>query len=107
MCAQDEFALGQERAKVLRLARELRTLRGVSQDQVLSAVMATRLYKQIGEPALQELNLNQAKAITRLLERWLEQAKSQPPKPRRETSTAPPAPWHKRTNHQTEEVNDQ
>ena len=89
MCAQDEFALGQERAKVLRLARELRILRGVSQDQVLSAVMATRLYKQIGEPAL------------------LEQAKSQPPKPRRETSTAPPAPWHKRTNHQTEEVNDQ
>ena len=100
MCAQDDL-------KVLRLARELRTLRGVSQDQVLSAVMATQLYKQIGEPALQELNLTQAKAITHLLERWLEQAKTQPPKPRREVSTAPPAPWHERTNHQTEEVNDQ
>ena len=83
------------------------TLRGISHDQVLSAVMATKLYRQIGEPALQELNLSQAKAITRLLERWLEQAKTQTPRPRRVASTAPPAPLSKGTDHQTEEGNDQ
>ena len=107
MCAQEDFELGEERARVLRLAHELRTLRGISHDQVLSAVMATKLYRQIGEPALQELNLSQAKAITRLLERWLEQAKTQTPRPRRVASTAPPAPWSKGTDHQTEEGNDQ
>ena len=106
MCAQDDFELGEERAKVLRLVRELRELRGVSHDQVLAAVMASKTYKQIGEPALQDMNLSQAKAISRMLGRWLDQAKELPPKPKRETSAAPPAPWRERTNNHTAEGND-
>lgn len=106
MCAPEDFELGEERAKVLRLVRELRELRGVSHDQVLAAVMASKTYKQIGAPALQDMNLAQAKAISRMLERWCDQAKVLPPKPKRETSAAPPAPWRERTNNHTAEGND-
>ena len=107
MCATEELELGELRARVLRLTHELRTLRGVSHDQVLAAVLATQTYRQIGAPALQDMNRAQAEAIAGLLERWLEQARTRPPRPKRETSTAPPAPWHTTADHQTKERNDQ
>ena len=98
MCAHDDFELGRRRAEVLRLIHELRTLRGVSHDQVLSAVMASDTYRRMGSPALQDLTLAQAQALLLMLGRWRDQAGTRPPRPRREASHAPPAPW-RRNDH--------
>lgn len=106
-CALDDLELGEARAKVLRHAGALARMRGVSRDHVLSCVMRTNAYKRIGEPKFQDLSLEQAEALSGLLEHWMAQADKTTPKAARAPSTAPPASWHEGTNHQTEEGNDQ
>lgn len=99
MCADGGIEIGEARARVLRLVHELRVLRGVSHDQVISAVRASATYRTLGSPELGTMNLAQAQGLARMLERWLEQAKEMPPRARRVASAAPAATWR---NHQTE-----
>jgi hypothetical protein len=89
----EDMELGYARAKVNRLCAEIARLRGTSHHVIHTALMNTALWKAQGDPDPKHINLEQARAFIRLLEKWREKAKTQPAKSRHIVSKAPPAPW--------------
>ena len=93
--SDEEIKTGMARAEFNRLRRELGRLRGVPSDTILDGIMKTMFWRRIGSPDPKHINLSQAKELNAWLERQIERARTEPPKPRHTVSKAPTPPWAK------------
>ena len=75
MSDEEELALGEARAKVMRLAWELHEVTGRTTTYITRMLLGTQSMRALGSPHPRHMNKEQADECARLLGIWIEQAK--------------------------------